>query len=188
MITKTPRERILDTATDLFYERGVNNVGIDLVIEKSDVAKMTLYRQFGSKDDLVVAFLDRINTKWESWLRERVSTPRIRVQARPLAVFDALAEWFETPSFHGCPFITTAAEFKDPQHPVHQAAWRFKKGLLTYLQELLRDAGYTRSARLADQLLLLIDGALVRAAMEGNAEAARAAKAAAAVLLRAQAG
>ncbi len=188
MITQSPRERILETASELFYERGINNVGIDLVVEKSDVAKMTLYRQFGSKDDLVVAFLDRINTKWGSWLRSRVSSPRVRVKARPLAIFDALGEWFETPDFHGCPFISTAAEFKDSQHPVHQAAWHFKQGLLTYLQELLREAGYTKSTKLADQLLLLVDGAIVRASMEGGSEAARAAKGAATILLRAQAG
>lgn len=120
-------------------------------------------------------------------MRSRVSSPKVRVQARPLAVFDALGEWFETPDFRGCPFISTSAEFKDPQHPVHQAAWRFKEGLLTYLQELLRDAGYAKSAKLADQLLLLVDGAIVRASMEGSAEAARAAKGAATVLLRAQA-
>lgn len=187
MITQPPRERILASATELFYERGINSVGIDLVVEKSGVAKMSLYRHFGSKDELVLAFLDRINNEWMTWFRGRVSSPKIRVQSRPLAIFDALGEWFETPTFRGCPFISTAAEFKDPQHPVHQAAWKFKQGLLEYFRELLRDAGHAKSAALADQLLLLADGAIVRAAMEGGSDSARAAKRAAMVILRIQA-
>jgi AcrR family transcriptional regulator len=183
MSTSDARERILATATELFYQHGIHSVGIDLVIARSGVAKMTLYRHFGSKDELVLAFLDRMNTTWMSWLKSRVSARRIRREERPLAVFDALGEWFRTPSFRGCPFIGTAAEFRDPEHPAHRRAWQFKEGLRAYLEELLRDAGYSRSAALADQLLLLADGAIVRAAMEGRADSARAARHAAAVML-----
>ena len=155
MITVSARERILSTATRLFYEHGIHRVGIDLVIAESGVAKMSLYRQFGSKEELVLAFLDRINT-----------------------------EWFKTPTFRGCPFVSSAAEFRDPADPVHQAAWRFKKGLRDYFQTLLREAGRPDHARLADAFLLLADGAMVRAAMEGKPASARVARRAAAALLR----
>jgi AcrR family transcriptional regulator len=177
------RDRILETASALFYAHGINNVGIDAVIARSGVAKMTLYRHFPSKDRLVLAFLEKIDADWTAWLRARVEAAGPGVQARPLAVFDALGEWFETPAFRGCPFISTAAEIHDPAHPVARAAWRFKWGLREYFSELLREAGYSRSDALADQFLLLADGAIVRAAMAGGSDAAASARAAAEALL-----
>lgn len=182
MTTVSARDRILDTATRLFYRDGIHRVGIDLVIAESGVAKMSLYRNFGSKEELVLAFLDRINTEWFSWLEKRVSSAR--ATQRPLAVFDALGEWFKTPTFRGCPFVSAAAEFRDPADPVHQAAWAFKRGLRDYFQKLLREAGRSDHAALADALLLLADGAMVRAAMEGKPRSATVARRAAAALLR----
>ena len=183
MMPVNARERILDTATQLFYRDGIHRVGIDLVIAESGVAKMSLYRHFGSKEELVLAFLDRINTAWFTWLQKRVSSAR--VPQRPLTVFDALGEWFRTPTFRGCPFVSSAAEFRDPADPVHQAAWAFKRGLRDYFQTLLREAGRTDHAALADAFLLLADGAMVRAAMEGKPDAAKVARRAGAALLRA---
>lgn len=175
------RARILDTATELFYRDGIHRVGIDLVVAESGVAKMSLYRHFGSKEELVLAFLERINTEWFTWLRNRVSSAR--APQRPLAVFDALGEWFKTPTFRGCPFVSSAAEFRDPDDPIHQAAWRFKRGLRDYFQTLLREAGRSDHAALADAFLLLADGAMVRAAMEGKPDSARVARRTAAALL-----
>lgn len=183
MATASARERILTTATELFYKHGIHRVGIDLVIAESGVAKMSLYRQFGSKEELVLAFLDRINTEWFTWLKGRVSPKR--VAQRPLAVFDALGEWFVTPTFRGCPFVSTSAEFRDPNDPVHQAAWKFKKGLRDYFQALLREAGRADHASLADSFLLLADGAIIRAAMEGKPDSAKVARRAAGALLSA---
>jgi AcrR family transcriptional regulator len=177
------RERILETATQLFYRDGIHRVGIDLVIAESGVAKMSLYRHFGSKEELVLAFLDRINTEWFTWLEERVA--RARPRQRPLAVFDALGEWFSTPTFRGCPFVSSAAEFRDAADPVHRAAWTFKKGLRDYFQVLLREADRSDHAALADAFLLLADGAMVRAAMEGKPDSARIARRTASALLRA---
>ena len=184
MTATDARERVLSTASSLFYERGINQVGIDLVIATSGVAKMTLYRHFASKEALVLAFLDRTNAQWMTWLRTRVSSPAVPFTDRPLALFDALGAWFQTPTFRGCPFVSTAAEFRDPAHPAHQAAWRFKSGLRDYLRELVRDAGYRDVDALGDQLLLLADGATVRAAMEGRPDSATSARAVAATLLR----
>jgi AcrR family transcriptional regulator len=181
MMAVNARERILETATKLFYRDGIHRVGIDYVIAESGVAKMSLYRHFGSKEELVLAFLDRINTEWFSWLKKRVSSAR--AAQRPLVVFDALGEWFKTPTFRGCPFVSSAAEFRDPADPVHQAAWQFKKGLRDYFQLLLREAGRSDHVALADAFLLLADGAMVRAAMEGKPDSAKVARRAAAVLL-----
>jgi AcrR family transcriptional regulator len=177
------RTRILDTATALFYRHGINNVGIDAVIAQSGVAKMTLYRHFPSKDALVLAFLEKMNADWSAWLRARVKASRRPRRTRPLAVFDALGEWFRTPEFRGCPFISTAAEIRDPEHPAYRAAWNFKRELRDYLAELLREAGRADANTLADQFLLLADGAIVRAAMSGGPEAATGARAVAELLL-----
>lgn len=178
------RERILDAATALFYAHGINSVGIDLVIAQSGVAKMTLYRHFGSKEELVLAFLAKAHADWSAWLRARVAASRVQERNRPLAVFDALEEWFGTPEFRGCPLIGAAAEVKDARSPVHRIAWRLKRELRDYLRGLVRAAGHRNADLLGDQLLLLLDGAVVRAAMEGGAEPARVARRAAAVLLR----
>src|SRR5688572_31055848 len=94
---KDMREHILDVATELFYKGGVNNVGIDAVIARSKIAKMTLYAHFKSKDDLVLAFLDRINRRWSAWFQGRVEALAPDPRKRPLALFDALEEWFKDP-------------------------------------------------------------------------------------------
>jgi AcrR family transcriptional regulator len=177
------RERIVDTATALFYRHGINKVGIDTVIAEAGVAKMTLYNHFRSKDDLVLAFLEKMNADWSAWLRTKVAESGSSACDLPLAVFDALEEWFATPEFRGCPFVSTAAEFRDPTHPAHRAAWKFKKGLRDYIADLLAAGGHDDSGALADQLLLLADGAIVRAAMEGGTSSARAARSAAAAVL-----
>jgi AcrR family transcriptional regulator len=179
------RDRILDAATRLFYRDGINRVGIDTVIAEAGVAKMTLYNHFSSKDELVLAFLEKVNREWSTWLRQRVDAAEGPARARPLVVFDALGEWFLTPEFRGCPFISTAAEFRDPRHPAHRAAWAFKRGLRDYFAELLVVGDYARADELADQMLLLADGAIVRAAMEGGNDSARVARGAAEVMLSA---
>jgi AcrR family transcriptional regulator len=180
------REKILATATRLFYAHGINNVGVDLVVAESRVTKTTLYRHFPSKDALVAAFLQKMNDDWSAWLRARVARAADDPRKRLLAVFDALGEWFRTPSFRGCPFINTAAEVSDPKSPAAKAAWRFKRGFRDYLRELASDAGTGKPDRLADQLLLLADGAIVRAAMSGEHGSAAVAKAAAVALVRAK--
>ncbi len=180
------REKILATATRLFYAHGINNVGVDLVVAESRVTKTTLYRHFPSKDALVGAFLEKMNDDWSAWMTARVAGASDRPRQRLLAVFDALGEWFRTPEFRGCPFINTAAEVSDPKSPAARAAWRFKRGFRDSLVRLSREAGAPEPDRLADRLLLLADGAIVRAAMSGESGSAAVAKAAAAELIRAR--
>jgi AcrR family transcriptional regulator len=178
------RERILKTATRLFYAQGINNVGVDLVVARSRVTKTSLYRHFPSKEILVAAFLERINDEWSSWLKARVAGASDDPRERLLAVFDALGEWFRTPTFRGCPFINTAAEVSDRSSPTAKAAWRFKKGFRDYLLELAREARVDDPDMLSEQLLLLADGAIVRAAMTGEPSSAAYAKKAARALIR----
>src|SRR5512146_2036779 len=99
------RERILATAAELFYREGVRAVGVGRIADEAQVAKMSLYYHFRSKDDLVVAWLERRDTAWMGWLEGAVESAGGGV----LAVFDALREWFEQPDFRGCAFVNTQA-------------------------------------------------------------------------------
>jgi AcrR family transcriptional regulator len=178
------KESILATATRLFYAHGINNVGVDRVVAEAKVTKTSLYRHFPSKELLVIAFLGRINDEWSAWLKSRVERRAASPRERLLVVFDALGEWFRTPAFRGCPFINTAAEVSSRNSPMAKAAWVFKRGFRDYLRTLAVEAKADAPELLADQLLLLADGAIVRAAMTGDMSSARVAKKAADTLIR----
>lgn len=181
------RERLLQVAEDLFYREGLRAVGIDRVLAESGVGKASLYRHFASKDDLALAVLRRRDEAWRQWLRDAVEASGAPVAGRPLAVFDALAERFARRDFRGCAFINTMVEVADPDSPLHQAAAEHKRRVIGYLRTLLRDAGYRRSAALAEQLQILVDGAIVTAVREHHPAPARRARAVAAALLAGEA-
>lgn len=182
------RERILATASKLFYQHGCNKVGVDRIISESGVAKMTFYHHFPSKDELILAYLSRINDQWSTWLRDRVTTISQDPHLRLIGVFDALEEWFQTPEFRGCPFINMVAETGDPANPLFKAAWNFKQGFRDYLIELVKESRLPAAQELGEQLLMLADGAIVQAAMRGDAASARTAKKAARLLINAARG
>ena len=174
------RERILEAAGRLFLRDGFRAVGVDTIIAEAGVAKMTLYAHFPSKDDLIVAYLERANEQFWEWLdgaSAGVDDPR----ARLVAMFDAVAKLANSPQCLGCTFQGTAAEFPDPEHPAHRVALAHKRSVLARLRTLAEDAGLRAPETLAEQLLLLMDGAWVAARMFGpdnhGAQAAPAAKA-----------
>ena len=174
--TRGAKEKILATAVQLFYSRGINNVGIDEIIKVSGVAKMSLYNHFKSKDDLIVAFLERINSQWFQWIKDSVEKQETKPEQRLLLFFDVLEEWFQTLEFRGCPFINTTAEISDAEHIAYKCALDFKQGLLDYIQELVKLSGYIDTNGLSSQILLLVDGAIIRAAMTKQAGSAKLAK------------
>ena len=155
------RDRILDTATDLFYREGVRAVGVDLIVERSGVAKTSLYRHFRTKDDLVVAMLERDDVGyWSHWDRVAVETKddaeqELRAQVEWIAL--DIAE----PKYRGCPFLNVATEFPAPDHPARAVAVRHKSELRRRLLGLTKRLGVEKPAELADQLVLVIDGAYV---------------------------
>src|SRR5690242_13103389 len=106
------RDRILDTAYDLFSRHGIRAVGVDRIIAESGVAKMSLYRHFPSKDDLVIAFLDTRHERWaEAWLATELERRTDTPTGRLLAMFDLLGEWFAREDFEGCSFVKVMLEF-----------------------------------------------------------------------------
>ena len=175
------RERILEVANDLFYKKGIQAVGIDAIISGAEVARMSFYRHFRSKEGLVVAYLARRDETVCDWFRQEVRKLAPDPRDRPLAVFDALAMRFRIETYRGCGFINTVAEVADPASAAHAAAAGHKARFEQWLAGLLEDAGLDSSR--APDLLLLFDGATVAAVREGTDEPARRAQRIAALLL-----
>lgn len=181
-----PRERILDTASELFYQKGIQNVGVDEIVARSGVAKMTLYKHFQSKDLLIVEFLRRRDENWRCWLEVTVERYATTPTERLLAIFDVLEEWFKSPDFRGCAFINAAVELANPEHPAHQTVVEHKQLVYAYILKLAQDAKVNNPKSLSRHLMLLIEGAIVTALIENSAEAAQQARLAALALLGVQ--
>lgn len=179
------REALLSTAQELFARQGYRAVGIDTLLAEAGVAKMTLYKQFGSKEELIAAVLERLAGEITSSLAARLATATGGSHGRILAVFDWLADWVRSPAFHGCLFIKAASEYPEPGERPRQAAEAFKAGCRELLEGQCRELGIAEPQRLARQLHLLLEGALVLSFLERDPQAATHAQDAAAVLLAA---
>ncbi|ATL82086.1 TetR/AcrR family transcriptional regulator [Streptomyces malaysiensis] len=151
--------RVLDTAAELFYGQGINAVGVDLIAKRAGVTKKTLYDRFGSKETLVAAYLRERDERWRAWLTAEVG--KSPPADRALATFDALAEWVRRENPRGCGFVNAAAELPDAAHPARQVIADQKHWLRGYLRELCEQAGVAAPDELADELLLLHEGATV---------------------------
>ena len=169
LATLSARDRILVTAHDLFYRDGIRATGVDRIIAQSGVAKLTFYRHFASKDDLVRAFLDYRHERWMAWFVDALgrhgATPGGGLA--PLAA--AMAEWFADPAFRGCAFINAVTEMGDSVGGVAQVCARHKQDMTDVIAALL-PAGAQRAAR-AQDAALAVDGAIVRAQMGDAAQA-----------------
>jgi AcrR family transcriptional regulator len=183
---RSARDRILDTASELFYREGYHAVGIDRIVHESGVAKMTLYRHFPSKDDLIAAYLERADAEFWAWLDgELVGDDDPAAQL--LAAFEATARLATSPQCLGCTFQAAASEFPEPAHPGHRVALLHKQRVLERLATLAHAARLADPEGLAAQLLLLMDGAWVAARMFGPGNHASAAAGAARTLIEAHA-
>lgn len=172
------------TAWRLFYRDGLRVVGIDMILAEAGVAKMTLYNHFASKEELIIAILEKRDAEFRASLMARVESAGADSAARLLAVFDWLADWFAGDDFKGCVFIRAVSEYPEPAHPIHQTAWRHKIAVKAFLADLCAGAGARDPAALAETLSLLIDGAIVTAHATQSTAPARSARAAATALLR----
>ena len=169
---QAPRERILDTAYELFSHRGVHDVGIDELIERAGVAKATLYRHFRSKDDLVLAFLEQREELWtygwvEAEARRRGETPEEQL----LAIFDLFDEWFHRDDFEGCSFINVLLEIGNLDHPVGRASADYLENIRSVVRTLAQEAGLRDPDAFALSWHILMKGSIVQAA-EGDRDAA----------------
>lgn len=179
-----PRQRILDTAYELFSRHGVRAVGVDQLIEQADVAKATFYRHFRSKDDLVLAFLDEREQRWtrewvEAEARRRGATP----EARLLAIFDLYDEWFQRDDFEGCSFVNVLLEFGgNTGHPLGRAAATHLEHIRLIVHSFAEEAGLRDPTSFALSWHILMKGSIVLAG-EGDKQAAKRAQAIAQLLI-----
>ena len=178
------RQRILAAAHQLFYAQGIRATGVDQLLAAAAVARMSFYKHFPSKQALVVVFLHERHAHWQQQLetqaKARAQTPRDELRA----VFAVLEEWFAEAGFRGCAFINTVLETADPTTEEHLIARQHKEVLRAYLEGLLTACAFATPSQGAAQLLLLIDGAIVRAQMGDGPAAALTAQALAEQLLR----
>ena len=165
------RDRILRTASTLFYERGVRAVGVDLVVLEGAVAKTSLYRYFPTKDDLIVAFLEREDldfwAQWDSVAGQYPDDPAGELDAHMRWIGERLAR----SNYRGCPQINVAAEFAEQDHPARQVSQRHMQALRNRLQDIARRLRVARPKPLAAQLAVLINGAFVSSGLLGPEEA-----------------
>jgi AcrR family transcriptional regulator len=196
MATTRARERILDAATRLFADEGINATSVDRVVAEADVAPMTVYRHFGGKDELVAATLERWSVRWLAWLRDESGSgddATARPEPRPDAadagarlesLWDALEKWFADESFRGSFVDNVASELRGrPGHPAQAAVAAHRAALRALLRDLATAAGVPSPAEAALQLHILIDGATAVAVLDRQPGAAASARAMAAAVL-----
>ena len=156
---KLARDKVFEVASDLFYRDGVRAVGVETIVQQAGVAKISLYRSFPSKDDLVVAYLeDRNATFWRQW-DERFAEYEGDPHAQLRAIMTYLAHRTTQPGYRGCPFINYCAEFPEAAHPGHQVAEANKREMRRRFVEIAEALGAAQPRLLADGLLLLVEGA-----------------------------
>jgi len=177
------RERIVRTAYELFRRHSMKTVGVDRIVAEAGVAKTTLYRHFRSKDDLVVAVMERHQELWtRGWFVHEIEARGATPAAQLLAVFDVVEEWFREDSFPGCLFINSLIETHDDLGAIRAASVRGIEEVYVILRRLATDAGAADPSSLAHRLQLMLRGAFV-AASQGEMDAIRETKAVARLVL-----
>ena len=166
-LVTSPRDRLFHTAARLFYQHGYRAVGVDTLAAESGIGKMTLYRHYSSKDDLIVAFLRQSDADfWEYFEQSTGDAPTAR--GKLLAFFESLQAYVVSPTCYGCPFLNLATEYPETDHTGHRIALEHKQAVRARFTQLAEAAGARRPEALADALFLLMDGAYMAARMFGS--------------------
>lgn len=171
---RSARHRIVETALKLFYAEGIRAVGIDRIIAESGVAKMSFYRHFPSKTDLVCTFLEARHERWMAWFQSRFAVLAEKKPAKLPVIADVLKEWFASKDFHGCAFINILAETTRADIRQRAIARQHKEDLLAFIEAVARHDGISRPQAVARRALMIVEGAIVRAEMTGDGNAAAA--------------
>lgn len=182
------RQQILETASELFYQKGIQHVGINEVIAESGVAKRTLYRWFPSKDLLIEEVMKYRAAQWIRWFETAVSERGNTAKERLLSTFDVLRDWYASPNFRGCPFINAVLEIADASHKAHQVSIDLRESIRQIIMQLAAEAGIKNPDFFSRQYLLLIGGASLMATIEQSPEGATFAQTALSVLIDANVG
>jgi AcrR family transcriptional regulator len=162
-----PKDKLFQTASRLFYQHGYRAIGVDTLAAESGIGKMTLYRHYPTKDDLIVAYLkDSDELFWTGF--EEITKDAPTAREKLLVFFEALQEYVLTPACYGCPFLNVATEYPETEYPGHQVAIEHKQSVRVRFCQLAKEAGVKKPDVLADQLFLLMDGAYMASRMFGS--------------------
>ena len=175
------KEKILNTATDLFQTRGINSTGVDTIVAVAGTTKMTLYKHFHTKEGLIMEVLKKSHQDFQSWLDNKLNAeaPEDKIKA----LFDFIEEWVTSPSFLGMGFIKASAEFPNEENPIHQLSSKQSKEFRQYISKLACDAKLADPDGLALQLSLLFEGVVQAEQMKRGSGAIKYAKKAAKLLI-----
>ena len=183
MPTISRREHLVETAVELFAAQGYHATGIDQIIARAGVSKKTLYHHFRSKEELILAALRHYDGLFRNGFMRQVEAAATSPRQRLLAVFDVAGQWFAGEAFYGCMFINAVGEYAEDDTPIRAVCRDFKRLMRGYLLELCQAAGAADPRTLADQLALILEGAIVTAQVSERTQAARIARNIASLLI-----
>ena len=177
------REKILSTATDLFQTQGINSTGVDNIVAVAGTTKMTLYKYFRSKEDLILEVLDKSQQDFQNWLDSKLNSSSKKPADKIQQLFDFIEEWVTSPNFSGMGFIKASAEFPSEDNPIHQLSSKQSREFRQYIEKLATEASIRGADGLALQLSLLFEGAVQAEQMKRGSGAMKYAKKAAKILI-----
>jgi AcrR family transcriptional regulator len=168
-----PGDRLLATATRLFCRHGINATGIDRILAEAGVAKMTLYNQFGSKEGLVFAVLEREGEAWRGWFQKSIDRLPGSASDRLVGIFSVLEEWFKQDGFYGCAFINAVAEHNKEDPRIRSLAATHKKKVHAIIGKLVAETGCREPEAVTEAIGMVVDGAIISAVITGSHDHAR---------------
>lgn len=166
-MSASKRDLLVQRAFKIFYENGFHATGMDMLVKKTGVSKTAMYKHFRTKEDLILAVLRLRDEQFRNWFTRRIEELADTPEGQLLALFDVLGEWFERDDFKGCMFIKASAEFQEDYHPLKIASAEHKRLLFTYYRNLAARTAAPDGDLLARQLLMLKEGAIVTAHLQG---------------------
>ena len=182
-MSASKRDELVQKALRAFYQGGFHSIGMDRLAKETGVSKTAIYKHFRTKEELILATLRLRDEQFRNWLIRRIESLGKTPKAQLLAIFDALGEWFNEPEFKSCMFIKASSEYQDRSHPIHATSAEHKRLLLTDFTARAQAAGAPDSEKLAHELLILKEGAIVLAHLLDPSEVAANAKSAAETII-----
>jgi AcrR family transcriptional regulator len=177
MTRLSKRDILINTARDLFIAHGFHAVGVDTILKKAEISKRTLYKYFRSKEDLILAVIRHYDETFRNYLMREVEARENDVAKQLLVIFDVSEEWFSEANFHGCLAVKAIGEFSEKNKAIQRSCEEFIRLISEYMEELATKAGARDPEGLAEELVLLFEGAIVMAVVSGNPKVAQQAKA-----------
>ncbi len=183
-MSASKRDELVQKALGVFYRNGFHAAGMDLLAAETGVSKTSMYKHFRTKEELILAVLRLRDEQFRNWLYRRMDEIGDSPAEKLLGMFDAMGEWFAEKGYRGCMFIKASAEYQDRDDPIHAQSAEHKRLLFNHMRDLAQDAGASEPEKLARQLLLLKEGAIVTAHLGHTDDPASDAKMAASAILK----